>query len=230
MQAVILVGGEGTRLRPLTSTVPKPIVPLVDRPFLAYMLEWLKRHGIDDIVLAMGYLPTAVRNVLGDGDAYGVRLRYVEEPDPRGTAGALKFAEDMLDERFLMLNGDVLTDIDVTARSNGDIVQIWVDDRGPGVPHAMRERVFHRGARAVPDQQEAGRGLGLFIARSLMRDEGGDLWVETRPGGGARFIVGLPVGAQDATLVDESARATRITPRPALAPRPEGERRSVRSS
>src|SRR3954468_8831047 len=114
MQAVILVGGEGTRLRPLTSTVPKPVVPLVDRPFLAYMLEWLKSHGIEDVVMLMGYLATAVRNVLGDGSAYGLRLRYVEEPDPRGTAGALKFAEDLLDERFLMLNGDVLTDIDLT--------------------------------------------------------------------------------------------------------------------
>src|SRR3954453_10841052 len=107
MQAVILVGGEGTRLRPLTSTVPKAVVPLVDRPFLAYMLEWLKDHGVEDIVLAMGYMPTAVRNVLGDGSTYGVRLRYVEEPEPRGTAGALKFAESLLAERFLMLNGDV---------------------------------------------------------------------------------------------------------------------------
>src|SRR5947209_10612041 len=136
MQAVILVGGEGTRLRPLTSTVPKPIVPLVDRPFLAYMLEWLKGHGIDDIVLAMGYLPTAVRNVLGDGSAYGVRLRYVEEPDPRGTAGALKYAEDLLDERFLMLNGDVLTDVDITAQvalheatgATGTLGLVEVDD------------------------------------------------------------------------------------------------------
>src|SRR3954471_1444442 len=116
MQAVILVGGEGTRLRPLTTTVPKPVVPLVDRPFIVYMLEWLKSHGVSDIVLAMGYLPTAVRNVLGDGSAYGLRLRYVEEPDPRGTAGALKFCESLLDERFLMLNGDVLTDIDLTAQ------------------------------------------------------------------------------------------------------------------
>src|SRR4051794_31042928 len=79
------------------------------------MLEWLKRHGIDDIVLAMGYLPTAVRNVLGDGSAYGLRIRYVEEPDPRGTAGALEVCEALLDERFLMLNGGVLTDIDLTA-------------------------------------------------------------------------------------------------------------------
>jgi len=116
VQAVILVGGEGTRLRPLTTTVPKPVVPLVDRPFIAYMLEWLKEHGVEDVVMAMGYLPTAVRNVLGDGSAYGLRIRYVEEPDPRGTAGALKFCESLLDERFLMLNGDVLTDIDLTAQ------------------------------------------------------------------------------------------------------------------
>lgn len=116
MQAVILVGGEGTRLRPLTSTVPKPVVPLVDRPFIAFMLEWLGGHGIDDVVMSCGFLATSVRNVLGDGSRYGIRLRFVEEPDPRGTAGALKFAESMLDERFLMLNGDVLTDIDLTAQ------------------------------------------------------------------------------------------------------------------
>jgi mannose-1-phosphate guanylyltransferase len=116
MQAVILVGGEGTRLRPLTSTVPKPVVPLVDRPFIAYMLQWLAEHGVDDVIMSCGFLATSVRNVLGDGSAYGLRLRFVEEPDPRGTAGALKFAESMLDERFLMLNGDVLTDIDLTAQ------------------------------------------------------------------------------------------------------------------
>jgi len=116
MQAVILVGGEGTRLRPLTSTVPKPVVPLVDRPFIAYMLEWLRQHGIEDVIMSCGFLASGVRNVLGDGSAFGIRLRFVEEPDPRGTAGALKFAESMLDERFLMLNGDVLTDIDLTAQ------------------------------------------------------------------------------------------------------------------
>ncbi len=116
MQAVILVGGEGTRLRPLTSTVPKPVVPLVDRPFISFMLEWLKTHGIDDVIMSCGFLATSVRNVLGDGSGLGIRLRFVEEPDPRGTAGALKYAESLLDERFLMLNGDVLTDIDLTAQ------------------------------------------------------------------------------------------------------------------
>jgi mannose-1-phosphate guanylyltransferase len=111
---VILVGGQGTRLRPLTSTVPKPVVPLVDRPFISYMLEWLREHGIDDVIMSCGFLATSVRNVLGDGSGLGIRLRFIEEPDPRGTAGAVKLAEPMLDERFLMLNGDVLTDLDLT--------------------------------------------------------------------------------------------------------------------
>ena len=116
MQAVILVGGEGTRLRPLTSTVPKPVVPLVDRPFIVYMLEWLRGHGVDDVIMSCGFLATAVRNVLGDGSALGLRLRFVEEPEPRGTAGALKYAEELLEDRFLMLNGDVLTDLDLSAQ------------------------------------------------------------------------------------------------------------------
>lgn len=114
MQALILAGGEGTRLRPLTSTVPKPVVRLVDRPFIAFMLEWLASHGVDDVIMSCGFLASGVRDVLGDGERYGMRIRYVEEPEPLGTGGALKFAEDLLDERFLMLNGDVLTDIDLT--------------------------------------------------------------------------------------------------------------------
>jgi mannose-1-phosphate guanylyltransferase len=118
VQALILVGGGGTRLRPLTSTVPKPVVPLVDRPFIAYMLDWLRRHGVDDVVLSCGSgaLAAGVRGVLGDGDGTGMRLQYVEEPEPLGTGGALKFAEERLEDRFLMLNGDVLTDLDLTAQ------------------------------------------------------------------------------------------------------------------
>jgi mannose-1-phosphate guanylyltransferase len=113
---VILVGGQGTRLRPLTSAVPKPVVRLVDRPFIAFMLEWLREHGVDDVIMSCGFLADRIRSVLGDGSQLRVRLRYVEEAEPRGTAGALKLAEPMLDERFLMLNGDVLTDIDLTAQ------------------------------------------------------------------------------------------------------------------
>jgi mannose-1-phosphate guanylyltransferase len=114
LQALILAGGEGTRLRPLTSTMPKPVVPLVDRPFIRYMLDWLRDHGVDEAILGCGFMADGVRAVLGDGSSLGVRLKYLEEPRPLGTGGALKFAEDLLDERFFMLNGDVLTDIDLS--------------------------------------------------------------------------------------------------------------------
>ncbi len=114
MQALILVGGHGTRLRPVTLTLPKPVIPLVDRPFLRHMIDWLARHGVDDVVLACGFLPDALRDELGDEIPGEARIRYVEEPEPRGTAGAIKFAEDLLDDRFFALNGDSLTDLDLT--------------------------------------------------------------------------------------------------------------------
>lgn len=115
MQALILAGGEGTRLRPLTSTIPKPVVPLAGRPFIVYMLEWLRGHGVEEAILACGFMAKGVQAVLGDGAEIGVRLNYVEEPRPLGTGGALRFAQGLLRERFLMLNGDVLTDIDLGA-------------------------------------------------------------------------------------------------------------------
>jgi mannose-1-phosphate guanylyltransferase len=116
MQALILAGGEGTRLRPLTSTIPKPVVPLAGRPFIAYMLDWLRGHGVEEAILACGFMAGQVREVLGDGSGLGIGLEYVQEPKPLGTGGALKYAEDLLHDRFLMLNGDVLTDIDLAAQ------------------------------------------------------------------------------------------------------------------
>ena len=120
MQAIVLVGGKGTRLRPLTESVPKPALTLVDRPFLAYMIEWLAGHGVTEVVLACGFLPDVLREALaGEEERAGVRIRYVVEPEPLGTAGAIRFAADalgdQLDERFLALNGDVLTDLDLSA-------------------------------------------------------------------------------------------------------------------
>jgi mannose-1-phosphate guanylyltransferase len=120
MQAIVLVGGEGTRLRPLTADVPKPAVTLVDRPFLAYAVEWLAAHGVTEIVLACGFLPDVLREVLGDEERHaGVTITYVAEPEPLGTAGAIRFAAealgDRIEERFLALNGDVLADLDLSA-------------------------------------------------------------------------------------------------------------------
>lgn len=116
MQALILAGGEGTRLRPLTTTMAKPVVPLANRPHLELMIQWLRWHGVDDVILSCGFLADGVRRVLGNGESVGVPIRYVEEPTPLGTGGALRFARDLLAERFFMLNGDVLTDIDLTAQ------------------------------------------------------------------------------------------------------------------
>ena len=116
MQALVLAGGQGTRLRPLTYTTPKPVMPLAGRPFLAFMLDWLRGHGVSEAILSCGFMSDGVRAVLGD--VYGgMRLRYVVEEEPLGTAGPVRLAldEGILEERLLVLNGDVLTDMDLTA-------------------------------------------------------------------------------------------------------------------
>jgi mannose-1-phosphate guanylyltransferase len=116
VQALILAGGEGTRLRPLTYTTPKPVMPLAGRPFLSFMLDWAHAHGVDEVILSCGFLSDGVKRVLGD--IYdGMRLRYVVEDEPLGTAGPVRLAldEGLLEERLIVLNGDVLTDIDLTA-------------------------------------------------------------------------------------------------------------------
>jgi mannose-1-phosphate guanylyltransferase len=116
VQALVLAGGEGTRLRPLTYTTPKPVMPLAGQPFLSFMLDWARSHGVDEAILSCGFMSDAVKRVLGD--IYdGMRLRYVVEDEPLGTAGPVRLAYDegVLEGRLLVLNGDVLTDIDLTA-------------------------------------------------------------------------------------------------------------------
>jgi mannose-1-phosphate guanylyltransferase len=117
MQALVLVGGEGTRLRPLTLTRPKPALPLVDRPFIRYMVEWLSRHGVEEVIMACGFQPDGLRSALGDELVGGPTIAYVEEDEPLGTAGPVRLAADrgLLDDRFMVLNGDVLADLDLTA-------------------------------------------------------------------------------------------------------------------
>ena len=116
MKSVVLVGGEGTRLRPLTLTAPKQMLPVVGVPMLERVLRHLARHGVDEAVLSLGYLPDAFLEAYPDGQAAGVRLTYAVEPEPLDTAGAIRFAAASagIDDTFVVVNGDVLTDLDLT--------------------------------------------------------------------------------------------------------------------
>lgn len=117
MRAVVLVGGFGTRLRPLTLDRPKQMLPILGRPMIEPVLEHLSRHGIDDVVLSMGYRPDAFTAEYPSGTCAGVKLHFAVEPEPLDTAGAIRFAarDAAIDERFVVMNADCLTDIDVTA-------------------------------------------------------------------------------------------------------------------
>jgi mannose-1-phosphate guanylyltransferase/phosphomannomutase len=115
VKAVILAGGEGTRLRPLTSNQPKPMMPLVNKPMMEHIVRLLARHGFDDIVVTVAFLANQIRNYFGDGSEFGVRLRYATEETPLGTAGSVRNAMAELDDTFLVISGDVLTDIDLGA-------------------------------------------------------------------------------------------------------------------
>ncbi len=114
MQAVILAGGFGKRLAPLTSEVPKPLLPVGGKPILVRQIEWLRRFGVTDVVLAVGYLRHKIFEALGDGRRFGVRIFYSVEEEPLGTGGAVKNAEPFIaDDVFIVLNGDILTNLDL---------------------------------------------------------------------------------------------------------------------
>ncbi|MDQ3167477.1 MAG: NDP-sugar synthase [Chloroflexota bacterium] len=130
IEAIILVGGLGTRLRPLTLTTPKPMIPVMNRPFLEHVVRWLASHGVDHLIFSTYHLPEPIRAHFGDGDRFGLAIEYSHEERALGTAGALKHAEPMLrDDRFIIFNGDILTDVDLTAlmahhRSAGAIATV----------------------------------------------------------------------------------------------------------
>lgn len=136
MQALILAGGKGTRLRPLTVYTPKPIVPVVNRPFLLYQIDVLRKAGITDITLSLSYQPDKIQQILGNGADFGVNLRYITEPSPMGTGGAYKFASETLDATTVVFNGDILTNLDIgklvefhrSKNSDATIALVAVDD------------------------------------------------------------------------------------------------------
>ncbi len=116
MKAILLAGGFGTRLRPLTLSTPKPIVPLFDQPFLYHQIDLLRRvPGVDEVILSLNYRPDEIEAVVRGGADVGLPVRYVVEPEPRGTGGAVKFAESYLDGTTFVFNGDVLADLDLRA-------------------------------------------------------------------------------------------------------------------
>jgi mannose-1-phosphate guanylyltransferase/phosphomannomutase len=114
MKTVIMAGGKGTRLRPLTSNQPKPMIPIVNVPCMEHIVNLLKRQGFEDILVTLEYMPDAIRGYFGDGSEWDVKMEYSVEEEPLGTAGSVKFAEDSLTERFVIVSGDALTDVDLT--------------------------------------------------------------------------------------------------------------------
>jgi NDP-sugar pyrophosphorylase family protein len=135
MRAIVLVGGEGTRLRPLTYTTPKPLLPIANVAFLERQLAWLGRHGVDEVVLSLGYLPDAFAAHFPEGRFDNVRLRYAVEDEPLGTAGGIRYAADEagIDDRFVVCNGDVLTALDLSA-----LVQFHGDRGAEATIHLAR--------------------------------------------------------------------------------------------
>jgi mannose-1-phosphate guanylyltransferase / phosphomannomutase len=114
MKAVVMAGGEGTRLRPLTSNQPKPMVPVVGKPCMEHILELLRGHGFEDVIVTVAFLPQAIRSYFGDGESLGLAIEYSVEESPLGTAGSVRLAGDKLDETFLIISGDALCDFDLT--------------------------------------------------------------------------------------------------------------------
>lgn len=146
MKAVIMAGGEGTRLRPLTSNAPKPMLPIANRPMMEHIIALLRRHGFDEIVVTVAFLANHIKTYFGDGSEFGVKIWYADEPVPLGTAGSVGNARELLDETFLVISGDVLTDMDL-----GDVMRF----------HRERGSMATIGLTAVDNPLE----FGIVITR-----------------------------------------------------------------
>jgi len=169
MRAVVLVGGFGTRLQPLTLTTPKQMLPVVHRPMIEHVLGHLARYGIDDVVLSLGYRPEAFTDVYPDGTCAGVRLHYAVDPEPLDTAGAIGFAATAggIDQRFVVVNGDVLTDLDVSR------LVAFHDERGAEATIALH-KVDDPSAFGVVPTDEHGR-VTAFVEKPPREEAPTDL-------------------------------------------------------
>ena len=199
MKAVIMAGGEGTRLRPLTSNAPKPMLPVANRPMMEHVINLLRRHGIDEIVVTVAFMANAIRDYFGDGS----RVRRASSPTstsprPLGTAGSVRNAAELLDERFLVISGDVITDIDLTQhhRLPRRRARRWPRSGSPRStgPARVRHRDHPRGRldRALPREADVGPGLQRHHQHRHLRARAGDLRLH-RPGPAGRLLGrGLP--------------------------------------
>lgn len=113
IKAVIMAGGKGTRLRPLTCDIPKPMVPILNKPVMEYSIDLLRKHGIKDIAVTMAYMPSIIMDHFESGDKWNVNLEYFIEDIPLGTGGSVKNAQEFLDDTFIVISGDALTDLDI---------------------------------------------------------------------------------------------------------------------
>jgi mannose-1-phosphate guanylyltransferase/phosphomannomutase len=141
VKAVVMAGGEGTRLRPLTSNQPKPMVPIVGKPCMEHILELLKQHGLEEVIVTVAFMPQAIRSYFGNGDSLGLAIEYSVEESPLGTAGSVRLASDRLDETFLVISGDALCDVHLT-----DLIRF----------HRERGAAVTIGLKSVPNPLEFG--------------------------------------------------------------------------
>jgi len=156
MRAMILAAGLGTRLRPLTYLLPKPMAPVLNRPVMEHILELLARHGFTEVIANLSYLPEQIRSRFGDGSALGIELNYSEEPEPLGTAGGVQKVSDFLGagESFLVISGDALTDVDLTAMREAH-------EGGDGIATLATKRVADTTQFGVVITDEDGRIQGF---------------------------------------------------------------------
>jgi mannose-1-phosphate guanylyltransferase len=176
-KAVILVGGPGMRLRPLTEDRPKSLVPVLNRPAMEHTFAYLKQYGIEDIILAMNYLPDVIQDCFGDGRPCRVRLTYCLEKEPLGTAGAVKNLEAYLDSTFFVLNGDIFTDLNLAdmlafhreKKAKATISLTWVDDPSAfGVVETDRQQKVKRFIEKPPRAEATTHWInaGIYILES----------------------------------------------------------------
>ena len=233
MKAVVMAGGEGTRLRPLTSNQPKPMVPIVGRPCMEHIVNLLKEHGFEDIVVTLAFMPQAIRTYFGDGEPYGVRMRYSVEESPAGTAGSVRLAADELDDTFVVISGDALCDVDLSAlvaahRRHEASVTIGLEERRE--PARVRHRRLRRGRphRALPREALLGAGLlGHDQHRDLRARAGG---APARPRGSpVRLLEGaLPAPARDGTTAVRARDGRLLAGHRQPRPVPAGQLRRAR--